>query len=69
MKRRLTKREYVIAGFFALAAMLPLATSMDGGSIEVLPPLASVSLPAPESIQNGQVMQPIVTLPTIQNPS
>lgn len=66
MKRRITKKEYVIGGFFALAAMLPLATAQNGRTIDVLPPLASVSLPAPESIQNGQVMPSIVELPVMK---
>ncbi len=41
--RRLTKKEYVLAGVFAFIAAFPLATASDGVfSVEILPPLASV---------------------------
>ncbi len=41
--RRLTKKEYVLAGVFAFIAAFPLATSTDGAfAVDLLPPLASV---------------------------
>lgn len=42
MKRPITKTEYIVGAFFALTALLPVATTEDGYSIDVLPPLASV---------------------------
>lgn len=42
MKRPITKTEYIVGAFFALTALLPLATTEDGYTIDVLPPLASV---------------------------
>jgi|GEM_PF-6024202 len=50
MKRPVSKKEYVIGTFFALAALLPLATSDDGQAIEVLPPIASLMLPVPVDV-------------------
>ena len=44
MKRPLSKKEYVIGAFFVLAALLPLATSEEGGRIDILPPLASLTI-------------------------
>lgn len=42
MRRRFSKREYVLGGLFALIALFPLATKPDGEEVEILPPLASV---------------------------
>jgi hypothetical protein len=41
--RRLTKKEYVLAGVFAFIAAFPLATASNGAfTVDLLPPLASV---------------------------
>jgi hypothetical protein len=41
--RRLTKREYVLAGVFAFIAAFPLVTATDGAhNVDILPPLASI---------------------------
>ncbi len=41
--RRLTKKEYVLAGVFAFIAAFPIATATDGAfAVDLLPPLASV---------------------------
>lgn len=42
MRRRFSKREYVLGGLFALIALFPLATEPDGEEVEILPPFASV---------------------------
>jgi hypothetical protein len=68
-KRRLSKREYVLGGLFVLAALLPLATAKEGYEIEILPPLASVSLPMPEQLQTGELMPEVLALPEIVDPS
>lgn len=69
MKRPITKAEYVISAFFALIALLPFATADNGRTIDILPPMASVSLPTPAEVQSGAVMPSIVELPTVTNPS
>lgn len=68
-KRPLAKTEYIVGAFFALTALLPLATTDDGYVIDVLPPLASLSLPAADQIETGDMLPQVLELPAIGDPS
>jgi len=58
MRRRFSKREYVLGGLFALIALFPLATKPDGDEVEILPPWASVVVqPAIETMQDFPMIQ------------
>ncbi len=40
MKRSLTTSESIVGALFAFLALLPFGSSLDGASLEVLPPFA-----------------------------
>jgi hypothetical protein len=63
MRRRLSNREYVLAGLFALIALFPLATATDGADLQILPPLGMAGV---RPHLNGDRLIPTGTFPILE---